>query len=279
MRNSELTTASVQMRPFEVYAIRYAYHDQRNASENYLGHVDLHDADSNLDYYIWVLRRDDEVFVVDTGFDQDSAQQRGRTLLLRAPDALALLGIDAAKVKDVIITHLHYDHAGTLGEFSAATFHIQEAESSYATGKNMCHHALRAPYYVEDVVTFVRTLYAGRVQFYKGNAQLCPGLSVHWVGGHTAGLQIVRVWTKRGWVVLASDATHLYGNIEWGIPFPAVHNVGDMLDGHNTVRALADSEEHIIPGHDPLVMTYYPAPSAALQGKVVRLDVAPNMPA
>lgn len=266
--------------PFEVYALRYAHHGGRHASENYIGAADFHDADSSLDYFVWVARRGDEVYVVDTGFGEAAARQRGRTLLMRPAEGLALLGIDAATVKNVIITHLHYDHAGTLDDFPAATFHIQDAEPNYATGRCMCHAPLRLPYDVEDVVTFVRKVYAGRVSFHDGQAQLAPGLSLHLVGGHTAGLQAVRVLTRRGWVVLASDATHLYGNMMRGIPFPIVYNVGDMLEGHRAVRALADSDDHVVPGHDPLVMKRYPAPSAALEGKIVRLDVEPApMPA
>jgi glyoxylase-like metal-dependent hydrolase (beta-lactamase superfamily II) len=141
----------------------------------------------------------------------------------------------------------------------------------------MCHATLRHPYDVEDVVTFVRTVYADRVVFHEGTAELAPGLSVHLVGGHSKGLQVVRVWTRRGWVVIASDATHLYGNIGRGIPFPAVYSVGDMMQGFDTVRSLADSDDHIIPGHDPQVMKRYPAPDASMQGKVVRLDVAPSV--
>lgn len=261
--------------PFEVYAIRYARHSGRHAADNYLGKVDFHDAESDLDYYVWALRRGDEVYVVDTGFAEAAARQRGRELLMRPAEGLALLGIDAARVSDVIITHLHYDHAGTLQDFPAATFHVQDAEPAYATGRCMCHAPLRIPYDVEDVVTFVRKVYAGRVAFHQGQEELAPGLSVHLVGGHTGGLQVVRAWTRRGWVVLASDATHLYGNIGRSAPFPAVYNVGDMLEGYGIVRRLADSEAHIVPGHDPQVMQRYPAPSPELQGKVVRLDVAP----
>ncbi|MFC4273864.1 N-acyl homoserine lactonase family protein [Achromobacter aloeverae] len=262
--------------PFEVYAIRYAHHANRRASDNYLGTVDFHDAASGLDYFVWVLRRGQEVYLVDTGFGEEAATQRGRELLMRPAQGLALLGIDAAAIRDIIITHMHYDHAGTLGDFPAATLHVQDAEVSYATGRCMCHAPMRHPYDVEDVVTFIRKLYAERVKFHRGTAELAPGLSLHLVGGHTAGLQIVRVWTQRGWVVLASDASHLYGNIGRNAPFPLVHNVADMMEGYAIVRAMADSDAHIVPGHDPQVMQRYPAPSVQLQGKVVRLDVAPS---
>lgn len=77
------------------------------------------------------------------------------------------------------------------------------------------------------------------------------------VGGHTRGLQVVRVHTARGWIVLASDASHYYENYARRSPFPIVIDVGDMLRGYERIEALADSPAHIIPGHDPLTMTQY----------------------
>jgi len=118
----------------------------------------------------------------------------------------------------------------------------------------------------------VRRVYAGRVRFHDGDGELAPGVTLHHVGGHTLGLQIVRVATRRGWVVLASDASHFYANMEQSRPFPIVYNVGDMVEGWRRAQALAESPAHVIPGHDPLVMERYPAPAAPLRGTVVRLD-------
>ena len=261
--------------PFELLAIRYARHTGRKASDNYISPVDFHDAASDLDYYVWVARRDKETYVIDTGFEAQAAQERGRELITPVREGLALAGVDVETVKHVILTHLHYDHAGTLDQFPDATFHIQDAEPAYATGRCMCHSSLRAAFNVEDVVSFVRKVYDDQVQFHQGTAELTPGLTLHLVGGHTAGLQIVRVWTQRGWVVVASDATHLYGNIDHQIPFPIVYNVGDMLEGHQLVRRLADSPQHIIPGHDPQVMHRYAALSPQTKNIVARLDMPP----
>ena len=109
-------------------------------------------------------------------------------------------------------------------------------------------------------------------RFHAGDAQLFPGISLHLIGGHTMGLQVVRVATRRGWLVIASDASHFYANMEEVRPFPIVYSVADMVQGYDRLRALADSRAHIIPGHDPLVLERYPAPSAALQRIVARLD-------
>lgn len=255
---------------YEVYAIKYAHHE-RTAAQNFLG-GDPHDGPMPMDYFIWLVRGQGLEIVVDTGFGAATAARRQRQLLRPVDRALALLDVDAASVRDVVITHLHYDHVGSFDRFPQATFHLQDLEMQYATGRNMGHEALRHAFEVEDVVGMVRSVYAGRVRFHAGDAELFPGISVHLIGGHTLGLQVVRVATRRGWVVLASDASHYYANIGEGRPFPIVYNVGDMMDGWGNLRTLADSPEHIIPGHDPEVLARYPAPSAALHGIVVRLD-------
>jgi glyoxylase-like metal-dependent hydrolase (beta-lactamase superfamily II) len=86
------------------------------------------------------------------------------------------------------------------------------------------------------------------------------------------GLQVVRVATRRGWLVLASDASHFYANMEQVRPFPIVYNVADMVEGYAQLRSLAESKDHIIPGHDPLVIQRYPAPAPGLEGIAARLD-------
>jgi glyoxylase-like metal-dependent hydrolase (beta-lactamase superfamily II) len=118
-------------------------------------------------------------------------------------------------------------------------------------------------------------IYTDRAVFHDGDTELVSGLTLHRVGGHSAGLQIVRVWTRRGWVVVASDAAHLYANFEQRRPFPIVYSVAEMLEGFSLLYRLADSPNHIVPGHDPLVMKYYPAVKPELQGIAVRLDVEP----
>jgi glyoxylase-like metal-dependent hydrolase (beta-lactamase superfamily II) len=259
--------------PFELYAIRYAVHEGRMAADNFIG-ADPHDRGSNLDYFVWLARRGEETVLVDTGFGPEAAEKRGRTLLRRPSEGLALLGVRPADIRTVILTHLHYDHAGGLDDYPQACFHLQEREASHATGPCMCHAHLRAAYDVEDTVRFVRRLYDDKVQFHRGESELLPGMTLHRIGGHTAGLQVVRVWTRRGWVVLASDATHLYANMQSGMPFPVVHNVADF----RTLARLADSPDHIVPGHDPLVTRLYPAVSKELDTIAVRLDVPPAVP-
>jgi glyoxylase-like metal-dependent hydrolase (beta-lactamase superfamily II) len=142
----------------------------------------------------------------------------------------------------------------------------------FSTGRFMTYPVMRWPFDEEDVVAMVRRLFAGRVVFHDGDDEIAPGLSVHHVGGHTMGMQVVRVETRRGAVVLASDSSHLYANIEQGLPYPVTYSVGEVMEGYKRVYALASSREHVIPGHDPLVLERYPAAAPELKGWVARLD-------
>lgn len=84
------------------------------------------------------------------------------------------------------------------------------------------------------------------------------GVTVHCIGGHSRGLQAVRVRTQAGWLVLASDAAHFYENLWSRKPFPIVVDLQNMLDGFDTLQWLASAPGLIIPGHDPLVRTLFP---------------------
>ncbi len=262
---------------WEVYAVKYATQQNRYRRDNFVTPPgDIHDAAMPIDYFVWAVVGADRTYVVDTGFDAKEAEQRGRTLLRSPADGLAAIGIDAGAVEDIIVTHLHYDHIGGYDLFPNASYIVQETEMSYATGPHMCTHALNHPFTADHVAGMVHRVFEGRVRFVDGSREIAPGLTVHLVGGHSKGLQIVRVRTRRGWVVLASDATHFYENMEATAPFPIVYNVGDMVRGYDTMRDLASSPAHIVPGHDPQVLERYPAAAKGLEGIAVRLDVEPS---
>lgn len=264
---------------WDLYAIKYGTMQERTRSASFIG-VDPHDdTPMPIDYFVWAAVSPERTIVIDTGFDAPEAKARGRTLERSVTEGLSMIDIHAPTVSDVILTHLHYDHAGGYAEFPGAQFHLQESEMQYATGVHMCTDTMNHSFSLDHITNMVRNVYDGRVTFYDGAAEIAPGITVHHVGGHTMGLQFVRVLTRRGWVVVASDTTHFYENMERNAPFPNVYNVGDMVRGFSAIKALADTEAHVIPGHDPLVLDRYPAPDSRYEGIVARLNVAPNVTA
>ncbi|HRK19390.1 MAG TPA: N-acyl homoserine lactonase family protein [Hyphomicrobiaceae bacterium] len=257
---------------YEILALKYGRHANRTRFDNFMS-ADDHATPQPIDYFVWVIRNDARTILVDTGFDHAEAKLRSRVLDREPVEALAQIGIKAETIETVIVSHLHYDHAGTFDRFPAADFHLQEAEMAYATGACMCDEALRKPFTADHVCTLVKKVYSGRVKFHDGDGQVAPGVTVHKAGGHSMGLQCVRVKTQSGHVVLASDATHLYENFEKRKPFSITVNVAETLKSYTKLEQLATSRAHVVPGHDPMVLERYPAMSAATQGIVHRLDV------
>ena len=259
------------MSDWEVYAVKYADRNNRPRAESFI--LDLHhDSPHPMDYFVWVLRHEERVILVDTGYDETEAQRRGRDIVMDPREALKPLGISAEAVDEVIVTHLHYDHAGGLHLFPNARLHLQAAEMAFATGPCMCHDVLRLPFTADHVCEAIQRLYAGKVIFHQGDAQIAEGVTVHCIGGHSRGLQCVRVKTQAGWMVLASDAAHYYENMWKGKPFPIVVDVEEMMEGFKTMGRLASRRELIVPGHDPMVRDVF---ATAMAPHIHRLDPGP----
>lgn len=259
----------------EVYAVRYASH-ARKRSENYI-FGDPHDEMTSIAYYVWVIKGPHGTFVCDTGFDEMAARERGRKIIKPVGEGLKALGVEPDHVEHVIATHMHWDHAGNYDLFPNARYHLQDAEMAYATGRCMCHKMLRIPFSEGDVHAMVSKVFAYRVDFHDGDDELAPGITVHKIGGHSKGLQCVRVKTRRGYVVVASDCCHLYSHIDEGRVFPITYSVADTLEGYRTLLKLASSRHHMVPGHDPLVTGLYPAAKPGLENWAVRLDAEPKI--
>jgi glyoxylase-like metal-dependent hydrolase (beta-lactamase superfamily II) len=259
----------IETSDYYVYAVKYATRDARSG-EHFHGH-DLHDVPMPMDYFVWAAVSAEHTVVVDAGFTAEIAARRGRKHLRCPTEGLEALGIDCARVPYVILTHLHYDHIGNLEKFPEATYVVQEAEMAFWTGRYAGRDHFRTLVEVDDIAYLVRENFEGRLRFVAGSEEIVPGIEVHRTGGHSAGLQVVRVKTARGSVVLASDATHFYANIEQDRPYSIVSDLPRMYGAFDLVHALADSSAQMVPGHDPLVMERFPAAGKNLGGVAVRI--------
>lgn len=258
---------------YEILALKYGENLQRKASENYMHPLpDDHASAMPIDYFVFVIRNQNRTILVDTGFDHKEAAARGRKITEEPIVSLKRIGIEPASIKETIITHLHFDHAGTMDQFPATRFHLQEAEMAYATGKCMCEPSMRVPFTPDHVCQMVRHVYTGRVQFHDGDGEVAPGITVHRCPGHSKGIQAIRVNTAHGPVVLASDVVHFYGNIEQRRPFYITIDMEETLRSYDRLIAMAGGLKNVIPGHDPLILKRYPAWKPETQGLVHKLD-------
>lgn len=261
---------------FEVYAIRYATSQDRKGYHNcnFCESKDIHESQMPMDFFVWVIRNSEQIILIDTGSRDWKCNDRGHQFIRCPIEALSALNIQPEDVDHVVITHMHWDHAGNIDKLPNARIHIQLEEMRNVTGPDMAISALNHFFLVDDVCTVIKRLFEGSVTYhYAGAENITDGVSVHAVGGHTPGMQIVRVRTQRGWIVLASDAAHFYLNYQTKNPFPVFYNFHDTVKAWKTCEELADGNDHVIPGHDPLVLKKYPVANTDLGSEIVRLDL------
>src|SRR5690606_22441261 len=110
------------------------------------------DAPMPMDYFVWLVRNPSRTFLVDTGFSEPMGTRRGRTFLRRPVDALRLLGADPARLDGVVVTHMHYDHAGTLADLPGVPLHLQDLEMRWVTGSELFERKAQGSFEAGDVV-------------------------------------------------------------------------------------------------------------------------------
>jgi glyoxylase-like metal-dependent hydrolase (beta-lactamase superfamily II) len=212
------------------------------------------DAEIGVAYHVFVVHRPGAAFVVDTGADKAALEARGRTLLQPVQAGLDALGITPGKTgAEIIQTHLHWDHAGNHDLLPGARVWLQRREMAYAATTGLSVPYFRAGYDVADIAAMARRIAAGQVTLLDGEASPAPGITLHRVGGHTDGLMLTRVLTRKGWMVLAGDVVAFRANLQRRTPFPHLFHVADALAGFDTALALAGGTELVIPSHDPAV--------------------------
>jgi glyoxylase-like metal-dependent hydrolase (beta-lactamase superfamily II) len=241
---------------YEIYAMKYAER-QADLSTFMLGVEPGREA-ITIDYFVWLLQGGAEPIVVDTGFTPQIAEVRKRKYVASPADQLRKLGVDPHEVKKVLISHLHWDHFGGFSLFPNATFYLQTKEYQYWTGPILRFRAAQGLVEAQDRAELVRLNMQGRVHFVDGTEAVVPGLSLHYVGGHTAGIQVARVNTKKGQAVVASDASHLFRNVEENTPANLITNLPEMFSAFDAIRGLSSGPNLWLPGHDPAVLQRFP---------------------
>ena len=211
---------------------------------------------------IWPVRMaGGRVLVVDAGFYRDKFLQQWKPSDYVTPsEALRTsLGIAPEEVTDVVITHVHWDHADGADLFPRARIWIQREEFEHHIGEQ---GAVLDRAIDRDVAAMLFKLKQdGRVQLIDGDdREIAPGIRVYTGGKHTFASQYVGVATRGGTVVIASDNAYLYENLE------KQRAIAQTLDPSANLAAqkrMATLGALIVPGHDPAVFSRFPAAGPA----------------
>jgi len=259
----------VETDKYEVYAVRFA----TIAGFRVAGLVAGADPSRRLDIamMIWVLKgAGGRVVVVDSGFHRDQYfRQFSVRDYVKPSDAIAPLGVKLEDVTDLVITHMHWDHAGGVDLFPSARVWIQKDEFDYYTGEAWQGRNTHGGIDPDDVLEVVRRNIAGKVSFVRGDDDTSlPGITFGVGGKHTWQSQFVGVATAKGTVVLASDNMYLYENLDRHVPIAQTLDPASNLRAQDRMRGMAAEPQLVIPGHDPAVFDRFPR----ITDRIVRIQ-------
>jgi glyoxylase-like metal-dependent hydrolase (beta-lactamase superfamily II) len=247
---------------YEVYAVRYA--TLRDFPVRAL--VKGADPGRTLDIAmtLWVVKGPDgRTVLVDAGFYRPRHLRKGGGLAeyTRPDRALGRLGIKPEEVTDVVVTHMHWDHADGVDLFPKALVWIQRDEYDYYTREAVAPGGHDEKQEEDEVSAMVKLNTQGRVRLVDGDGrEILPGLTVYTGGRHTFASQYVGVNTKAGRVVIASDNLYLYENLDKHVPIAQTFDAKANLAAQDRMKQLAANPRLIVPGHDPLVFVRFPKP-------------------
>jgi glyoxylase-like metal-dependent hydrolase (beta-lactamase superfamily II) len=245
-----ITFLAAQSKPrYEVYAIRYATLPGFPVSELVAGADPARKQDIAM--MIWLVRGNGRNILVDSGFYHDRFFKEWQVNdFIKPSDTLKPLGLKPEDITDVIITHMHWDHADGMDLFPNARIWIQKDELQYYAGEAWQSKDTHGGIDPDDVLTLVKLNAEGHVGLVNGDAQeIILGITCYTGGRHTYASQYVGVNTM-----------YLYENLEKHVPIAATLDAASNLHAQDRMKQIAASPALIIPGHDPAVMTKFPNP-------------------
>lgn len=207
---------------------------------------------------VWPLRAaDGDIVLVDAGFTRDTFIRQWKPAAYVTPDsALRRAGFDPARVSDIIISHIHWDHADGVERFPRARIWLQREEFEHYVGPD---GSAKDRAIDPEVAKMYRRLFeAGRLRFVEGDSAVVrPGIRVYTGGKHTFASQYVGVETAAGRVVIASDNAYLYENLALRRPIAQTLDSLSNLAAQARMQRIASPPRLVVPGHDPSVFARF----------------------
>jgi glyoxylase-like metal-dependent hydrolase (beta-lactamase superfamily II) len=242
---------------YEIYAVRYATIKDFAVSGLVAGADPARKMDIAM--MVWLIKGGGHNILFDSGFYRDQFMRQWKPVDYAKPsDAVARAGVKPEDITDVIISHIHWDHADGFDLFPKAKIWIQKDEIEYYAG-SAWNGRKRSAADPDDILGLVKLNTEGRVALVNGDAQeILPGITCYTGGKHTYASQFLGVTTATGIAVLASDNAYLYENLEKHVPIAQTLDAASNLRAQDRMKQLATNPKLIIPGHDPAVMKNFP---------------------
>lgn len=225
------------------------------------------DGKVDLPFSFTLAQSGDRNVLIDTGFMQDEtssgfSRKFGIPNWISPVRMLAELGVAAEDVTDIVVTHCHFDHMGSIKEFPNARLIIQKSElltwyEAIALPPRFGY--LTAIIDPDNLRTALEASIEHRVMMVDGDRDnVLPGIHVRLGSGHTIGQQFVIVETGRGRLVISGDCVYsrmqLTGRNNDGVFMPLNNATGSVWEQLKTLDKLNNEiegdQERLIVLHD-----------------------------
>ena len=185
-------------------------------------------------------------------------------------NALARHGVRLDEIGLVILTHLHWDHAGNMPLFQHADFVVSREELTYAIDPCPIHYVAYEATQIGLTPAFLPVMPRLRTISLREQA-IAEGLVALPTPGHTPGSISLVVATAAGPYVIAGDAVSCYENLEGDpakklryLPTGIFTDLLALWNSMGLIEAKAEfRRDHILPAHDSRVFRHRAYPPAA----------------
>jgi glyoxylase-like metal-dependent hydrolase (beta-lactamase superfamily II) len=209
----------------------------------------------------FLVEADGRCILVDTGIDDldrfidDGLRQKlGLAGTGSTRSELERVGLRPEDVDVVVLTHLHFDHCENLALFPNARIILNELEWRFVTTPQGGPALTRAAFPRGPLAYLIDEAWE-RFEVVNGTAEIAPGVTAIWTGGHTPGHQIVTVSTDDGLVILAGDEIATLDNLDLDIPIGGYHDLDRLVASMRLIRSLAGI---VLPAHEPTLAERHP---------------------
>jgi glyoxylase-like metal-dependent hydrolase (beta-lactamase superfamily II) len=236
---------------WDVYVLEYA----RSKDQPWVDLISgmYNDGVVDLPFSFILARQDERRVLIDCGFMQDEhssgfSRKFGIPTWISPVRLLGEMGVAADSVTDLIVTHAHFDHMGSIAQFPNAHVYIQKSEllswyEAIALPRRYSH--LTAIIDPDNLRTALEASIQHRVTLIDGDKDnVLPGLHVRLGSGHTLGQQFVLVETAAGRRVISGDCVYsrhqLTGRNNDGVYVPLNTAVGSVWEQIKTIDKMND---------------------------------------
>ncbi len=226
---------------WEVFVIEYAQSKDQPVASLIQGAYG--EGMMNVPFAFVMARGHGRTILVDCGFMKEGngiavAEKFGIPRWISPVRMIAEMGVEADEITDIVLSHAHFDHMGSIEQFPKATLHIQKSEflswiELLALPRQFGF--LTQVLDTDDIFSALDAAKEHRLALLDGDtANVLPGVHAMFGPGHTVGQQYVVLETAKGRIVVAGDciygARNLTGTNRDGVYIPLGSGIGSIID-------------------------------------------------